>query len=127
MNFFNVPSKKNEINEQRKEKKPANEMNLYYKERRQLKTFLTQITLALPLTPDPPVVSFWKWIWWKDYEVPKNRNLERVSAKNKLFFSPTCTLTAGCTRWGRFFSLPLHREPSGIRREDIATRIGLSC
>jgi hypothetical protein len=27
MNFFIVPSKKNEINEQGKEKKPANEMN----------------------------------------------------------------------------------------------------
>jgi hypothetical protein len=29
--------------------------HLYYKERRQLKTFLTQIGPALPLTPDPPV------------------------------------------------------------------------
>jgi hypothetical protein len=28
---------------------------LYYKERRQLKTFLTQIGSALPLTPDPSV------------------------------------------------------------------------
>jgi hypothetical protein len=28
---------------------------LYYKERRQLKIFLTQIRPALPLTPDPPV------------------------------------------------------------------------
>jgi hypothetical protein len=28
---------------------------LYYKERRQLKTFLSQFSLALPLTPDPPV------------------------------------------------------------------------
>jgi hypothetical protein len=25
---------------------------------------------------------FWKWIGWKDYEVPKNRNLQSVSAKN---------------------------------------------
>jgi hypothetical protein len=29
--------------------------NLYYKERKQLKTFLTQFRPALPLTPDPPV------------------------------------------------------------------------
>jgi hypothetical protein len=28
--------------------------NLYYKERKQLKIFLTQIGFALPLTPDPP-------------------------------------------------------------------------
>jgi hypothetical protein len=39
--------------------------------------------------PDPPVVCFWKWIGWKDYELPKNRNLESVSAKNVMFFSPT--------------------------------------
>jgi hypothetical protein len=31
------------------------EVNLYYKERRQLKTFLTQFGSALPLTLDPPV------------------------------------------------------------------------
>jgi hypothetical protein len=48
------------------------------------------------LTPhDEP--TFCKWIWWKDYEVPKNRNLESVSAKNEFFshltylYSPTCT------------------------------------
>jgi hypothetical protein len=35
-----------------------------------LKTFLTQIGPTLPLTPDPPVIYFWKWIGWKDYEVP---------------------------------------------------------
>jgi hypothetical protein len=67
-------------------------MNLYYKERRQLKTFLTQIGFVLPLTPDPPVICFWKWIRWKDYEVPKNRNLESVSAKKIILFSPGPTL-----------------------------------
>jgi hypothetical protein len=56
--------------------------NLYYKEQRQLKIFLTQIGPALPLTPDAPVICFWKWIGWKDYKVPKNRNLESVSAKS---------------------------------------------
>jgi hypothetical protein len=29
-------------------------ISLYYKERRQLETFLTQFRPALPLTPDPP-------------------------------------------------------------------------
>jgi hypothetical protein len=53
-----------------------------------LKIFLTQIRPALPLTPDPPVICFWKWIRWKDYEVPKNCNLESVSAKNEILFSP---------------------------------------
>jgi hypothetical protein len=36
-----------------------------------LKTFLTQFRSALPLTSDPPVICFWKWIGWKDYKVPK--------------------------------------------------------
>jgi hypothetical protein len=31
-------------------------MNLYYKERKQLKIFLTQFGPALPLTPDPHVM-----------------------------------------------------------------------
>jgi hypothetical protein len=51
-----------------------------------LEIFLTQIGPTLPLKTDPPVICFGKWIGWKDYEVPKNRNLESVSAK-KLFFS----------------------------------------
>jgi hypothetical protein len=42
------------------------------KERRQLKIFLTQIGPTVPLTSDPPVICFWEWIGWKDYEVPKN-------------------------------------------------------
>jgi hypothetical protein len=52
-----------------------------------LKTFLTQIGPTLPLTLDPPIICFWKWIGWKDYEVQK-RNLESVSAKNYNLFSP---------------------------------------
>jgi hypothetical protein len=36
---------------------------------------------------------FFEWIGWKDYEVPKNRNLKSVSAKNKLFFSPNHVCT----------------------------------
>jgi hypothetical protein len=53
-----------------------------------LETFLTQIGITLPLTPDPPVICFWKWIGWKDYEVPKNRNLESVSAKKLIILHP---------------------------------------
>jgi hypothetical protein len=59
-----------------------------------LKTFLTQIGLTLLLTSDPPVICFCKWIGWKDYEVPKNRNLESVSAKNVIFFSPMSVIPA---------------------------------
>jgi hypothetical protein len=71
-----------------------------------LKTFLTQIGSTLPLTSDPPVICFWKWIGWKDYEVPKNHNLESVSVKNELFFSPTrCTPTL-CTHLGPLFPSP---------------------
>jgi hypothetical protein len=59
-----------------------------------LKTFFTQIRPALPLTPDPPVICFCKWIRWKDYEIPKNRILDSVSAKKLILFSPTPTLPA---------------------------------
>jgi hypothetical protein len=41
--------------------------SLYYKERKQLKIILTQIGSTVPLTPDPPVIYFYKWIGWKDY------------------------------------------------------------
>jgi hypothetical protein len=64
---------------------PIHTKHLYYKERIHLKIFLTQIGPALALTSDPPTICFWKWIGWKDYEVPKNRNLESVSAKNEFF------------------------------------------
>jgi hypothetical protein len=91
---------------------------LYYKERRQLKTFLTQIGLGLPLTPDTPVIYFWKWIGYKDYEVPKNRNLENVSAKNEFFSHKCCSYppvvpTCGPTL---FLSSP-HRTPPPIHAE----------
>jgi hypothetical protein len=62
-----------------------------------LKTFLTQIGLALPLTPDPPVICFWEWIRWKNYEVPKNRDLKSVSAKKLIFFTQLFC-THYCTR-----------------------------
>jgi hypothetical protein len=70
---------------------------LYYKERRQLKAFLTQTGPVLPLTSDPPVTCFWKWIGWKDYEVPKNRNLKSVSAKNEIFSHRVRSLPMSCT------------------------------
>jgi hypothetical protein len=65
-----------------------------------LKTFLTQIGPTLPLTPDPPVIYFWKWIGWKDYKVPKNRNLESVSTKNELFSHPPYAYPPLYTRIG---------------------------
>jgi hypothetical protein len=58
-----------------------------------LKTFLTQIGPVLPLTPDPPVKCFWKWIGWKVYEVPKNRNLGSISAKKLIILLPDPHLT----------------------------------
>jgi hypothetical protein len=71
-----------------------------------LKTFLTQTGSTLPLTSDPPVICFWKWIGWKDYEVPKNRNLESVSVKSELFFSPTRCIPTLCTHLGPLFPSP---------------------
>jgi hypothetical protein len=58
---------------------------LYYKERRQLKTFLTQIGPALPLTPDPPIRLHDD----QKAEMAVNRNLGSVSAKNLILFSHT--------------------------------------
>jgi hypothetical protein len=55
-----------------------------------LKTFLSQIGSTLPLTPDTSVTCFWKCIGWKDYEVPKNHNLESVCAKNDFFSHHDC-------------------------------------
>jgi hypothetical protein len=35
---------------------------------------------------------FLEWIGWKDYELPKNRNLESVSAKNVILVTQhVCT------------------------------------
>jgi hypothetical protein len=62
---------------------------LYYKERKQSKTFLFQIGTALPLMTDPPVICFWKWIGWKDYEVPKKSQFRERFCQNDLLFSPT--------------------------------------
>jgi hypothetical protein len=82
---------------------------LYYKERRQLETFLTQI--GLPLMPDPPVICFWEWIWWKDYEVPKNRNLESLSTKRDLFSHPPSPYPPACTRRAHFSFSYTARQP----------------
>jgi hypothetical protein len=57
-------------------------------------TFFTQIRPVLPLTLDPPVICFGKWIRWNDYGVPKNHNLKNVSAKNVILLSPTACLPA---------------------------------
>jgi hypothetical protein len=73
---------------------------LYYKKRTQLKTSVTRIGSTVLLMPDPPVICFWKWIGWKNYELPKNRNLESVSAKKLILFSlmpnlPACVYPPG--------------------------------
>jgi hypothetical protein len=75
-----------------------------------LKTFLTPIESTVPFTPDPPVICFWKWIEWKDHDVPKNRNLESVYAKIELFFSPTPHIATLCT-CRVHLSLPLAAYP----------------
>ena len=64
---------------------------LYYKDRKQSKTFLTQIGPTILLTLDPP------------REVggrvdPGNRMFENVFAKNGLFFSPYAIVPVGYTR-----------------------------
>jgi hypothetical protein len=71
-----------------------------------LKTFLTQIGPTLPLTLDPPIICFWKWIGWKDYEVQK-RNLESVSAKNYNLFSPCACIPAHRTHPPTTMSVPV--------------------
>jgi hypothetical protein len=81
---------------------------------------------TLPLTKDPPVIWFWKWIGWKDYEVPNNHNLESVSAKTNYFCHPHPPYPPIVPAETDFF-LPLHGEASGIRPEDVATRTGLLC
>jgi hypothetical protein len=65
-----------------------------------LKFFLTQFGSILPLTSDPPVIRFWKWIGSKDYEVPKNRNLNSVSGKNEKIFSPVACVPVPFTHRG---------------------------
>jgi hypothetical protein len=77
---------------------------LYYKERRQLKTFLTQFGPVLPLTPDPPVrlcddrkggmtikIAIWEAFMPKTY-----------------FLSPTPHLPTLHTHWAHFsFPIPI--------------------
>jgi hypothetical protein len=58
---------------------------------RSCRTAKPRFSVVLPLTPDPPVLCFWKWIGWKDYKV-KNRYLVSVSVKNIMFLLPTVAL-----------------------------------
>jgi hypothetical protein len=70
--------------------------------------------------PDPPVVCFWKWIGWKDYEVPKNRNLESVSTKNVMFFSPTPRIPTPNNRFGPT-QIRIGEKPSWTRRPSLGS------
>jgi hypothetical protein len=89
-----------------------------------LKTFLTQIGPVLPLMSDPPIICFWKWIGWKDYEVLKNRNLESVSAKkNKILFSPHPRIPTLLYTQRAHTSFPLGGDPPTLlRSNDSPTR-----
>jgi hypothetical protein len=88
-----------------------------------LKTFLTQIGPVLPLTSDPPVTCFWKWIGWKDYDVPKNRNLESVPDKNEILFSPHPRIPTLLYPQRAPTSFPLGGDrPTLLRSNDSPTR-----
>jgi hypothetical protein len=88
-----------------------------------LKTFLTQIGPVLPLTSDPPVTCFWKWIGWKDYDVPKNRNLESVPDKNEILFSPHPRIPTLLYPQRAPTSFPLGGDrPTLLRSNDNPTR-----
>jgi hypothetical protein len=77
------------------------------KERRQLKTFLTQIRSALPFTSDPPVICFWKWIGCKDYKNTKKSQFAERFCQNHIIFVTTMSLATSYT----------HRL-YGVRRQD---------
>jgi hypothetical protein len=81
-----------------------------------LKIFLTQTGPTVPLTPYPRIICFWEWIEWKDYKVPKNRNLESVLQK-RAFFSPTPSIPACGTRVGPTYSTP--RTPRFSKKKTI--------
>jgi hypothetical protein len=83
-----------------------------------LKTSVTRIGSTVLLMPDPPVICFWKWIGWKNYELPKNRNLESVSAKKLILFSlmpnlPACVYPPG-PLYSENKSLPSRCFPSPV-------------
>jgi hypothetical protein len=92
-----------------------------------LKIFLTKFGATLPLTLDPPVICFWKWIRWKDYGVPKNRNLEIVSAKNELFFSPTSCIPTLRTRVGPTPAYPESPSLTPLRDPRVAAHPPAPC
>jgi hypothetical protein len=62
-------------------------IRIEYKDRRQLKTFLTQIRSVLLLTPDSPIICFWRWIGWKDYGVKKSQFGECFRQKRIVFLT----------------------------------------
>jgi hypothetical protein len=60
---------------------------------------------------------------WKDYEVPKNHNLESVSAKNKLFLSPILFLpTHLYPRWAHYTVVKNHVRDTKITTNLNPTR-----
>jgi hypothetical protein len=89
-----------------------------------LKIFLTQTGPTVPLTPYPRIICFWEWIEWKDYKVPKNRNLESVLQK-RAFFSPTPSIPACGTRVGPTYSTPRTPRLSKKKRFGLLASIAL--
>jgi hypothetical protein len=75
----------------------------YYKERRQLKTFLTQIGPALPLTLDPPV---------RLRDDQKGGTTIKIAIwgaflpKKLIVFSPTADLPTSCTHNPSIYIFP---------------------
>jgi hypothetical protein len=53
-----------------------------------LKTFLTQIGSTIPLTPDPPVICFWKWIHGERTMEYQKIAIWRAFLQKRIFFSP---------------------------------------
>jgi hypothetical protein len=84
-----------------------------------LKTFLTQIGLALPLTMDSPIICFRNRIGWKDYEVPKITIWRAFLPKSPNFFSPASGVPALRTR--RAHHARPHLQYAAIRSATVAS------
>jgi hypothetical protein len=54
-----------------------------------LKTFLTQIGSTVPLTPDPPVICFWKWIHGERTMEYQKIAIWRAFLQKRIFSHPT--------------------------------------
>jgi len=77
---------------------------LYYKDRKQLKTFLTQIGPAVSLTPDPRVRTEGGGTEWRPIKI----TCWRAFLANKvIFFSPHLAIPTYHTRSLHIYCLPI--------------------